>query len=55
MKQGIRAPQVFAEERSEEVTMLAGDWRPFVYGGIGSVAAEFGKHCNLDSDKNGRN
>ncbi|XP_022088031.1 kidney mitochondrial carrier protein 1-like [Acanthaster planci] len=22
--------------------MLAGDWRPFVYGGIGSVAAEFG-------------
>ena len=23
--------------------MIAGDWRPFVYGGIGSVTAEFGK------------
>ena len=31
--------------QQDTMTGLIGDWRPFLYGGIGSVVAEFGKFC----------
>ncbi len=33
--------------KQDTMAGIVGDWRPFVFGGFGSVAAEFGKKINI--------